>query len=101
MLLGVSSFVIKELHTFALDLVMAQFYIRGSTLRFILTSFLLLCWSLSCEVLQPNYKVTCHNGYSVVGAVVCDVPVATYVGKLVRTKCSLVLILHPYFKIFL
>jgi len=90
-----------ELHTFALELVMAQFYIRGSTLRFILTSFLLLCWSLSCEVLQPKFQVTCHNSYSIVGAMVCDVPVATYVGKLVRTKFSLVLILHPYFKICL
>ena len=88
-----------ELHTFALDLMMAQLYIRGSTLRFILTSFLHLCWSLSCEVLQPKYQVTCHNGYSIVGAVVCDVPVATYIDKLVRTKCSLVLILHTYFKI--
>jgi len=90
-----------ELQTFALELVMPQFYIRGSTLRFILTSFLLLCWSLSCEVLQPKYQVTCHNGYSIVGAVVCNVSVATYIGKLVRTKCSLILILHPYFKICL
>jgi len=90
-----------ELHTFALDLVMAQFYIRGSTLRFILTSFLLLCWFLSCEVLQPKYQVTCHDGYSTVGAVVCDAPVATCIGKLLRTKCSLVLILQPYFKICL
>jgi hypothetical protein len=72
-LLGVSYIVIMELHTFALDLVMAQFYIRGSTLRFILPSFLLLCLSVSCEVLQPKYKVTCHDGYSTVGAVVCDV----------------------------
>jgi len=63
-----------ELHTLALDLVMAQFYIRGSTLRFILTTFLPLCWSLSCAVLQPKYQVTYHNSTAllVLWSVMCQ-----------------------------
>jgi hypothetical protein len=71
-----------ELHNFAIDLVMAKFYIRGSTLKFILTSFLLLCWSFNCEVIQPKYQVTYHKGYSFFCAVVCDVLVATCVVNL-------------------